>query len=218
VKCVFEFDSPLDRFLLSLLHSFSHHLCPLPSVLMEISVLWSSMPWEEINLAVISWKLLLIAHGTTSSLTPFITPPPPPPPPSLARSIDFVSELLTRGLSLDSEDPFSLTDQFARDNVGNYVLQSILKRLHREMLCIATSLSKNLTFQTNLQSATEQNQRIALQLVPPFCSFSLSLTSPHLLCLEIRLLNLFPLHHFAILLFFFPISVRILIAVGLCCG
>ena len=60
-------------------------------------------------------------------------------------SLEFLSSLLRRGLSLtDTPSPSSspsLVDQFARDNVGNYVLQSILKRLHREMLCLIANLS-----------------------------------------------------------------------------
>lgn len=126
---------------------------------MEIYAQWSSMQWEVINLEVILWRLSLIVQGMVL-----------PSHSSHLFSISFVSGLLSRGLTLES-DPFTLVDQFARDNVGNYVLQSILKRLHREMMCILTFQSNKLMFSVESPEERELNHHTALMMVGSFSSY-----------------------------------------------
>lgn len=76
--------------------------------------------------------------------------------------MDFLVGLLTRGLALQSNVTPSIVDQFVRDNVGNYVIQSILKRLHREMLCITSFLTSTNIFTTH---TSESDMCSSLELV-----------------------------------------------------
>jgi hypothetical protein len=90
-----------------------------------------SMLWVVIKQGAISWRRSLTVLG---EVFPSVFP-------HQTIRMDFLSELLQRGLSLSTSSSSSIVDQFARDNVGNYVLQSILKRLHREILCLSSCLN-----------------------------------------------------------------------------
>lgn len=119
---------------------------------MGICVPSSSTLWEVINLEATLWRQSLIAQGLILSIIL-----------QHVLSVSFISDLLSRGLTLQS-DPLTLVDQFARDNVGNYVLQSILKRLDREMLCILTFQSSKSLF-TVENPERENNHETALTMV-----------------------------------------------------